>query len=100
MFLRKLHLWTGFSLVPLVIIQAVTGLLLRLKVSSALLHTVHTWFKYSYDFTGFARGVGVVLGVLTAVGVFLLSVTGAVIYTNTRIQQWRRRKKRWDAQRA
>jgi len=94
MFLRKLHLYIGFTLVPLVVIQAVTGLLLRLRISSALLHTVHTWFKYSYDFTGFVRGVGKALGVLTAVGLFLLAVTGAILYMNMRTQQWKRRARR------
>ena len=94
--LRKLHLVIGFTLVPLVIVQAVTGLLLRLRVGHVLLHTLHTWFKYKFDFTRPLQTVGTVLGVVTAVGLLYLAVSGAVLYVNMRVQQWKRaaRKRR------
>jgi uncharacterized membrane protein YciS (DUF1049 family) len=91
--LRKLHLAIGFSLVPLVIIQAVTGLLLRLRLAGGPLHTLHTWFKYQFAFTRAVQVAGTVLGVLTAVGLLYLAVSGSVLYLNMRISQARRRRK-------
>lgn len=91
-FLRKLHLYIGFAMVPLVIVQALTGLLLRVKVTNALIHSVHTWFKYRFDFAELGRVVGVVAGVLIGAGLLFLAVSGAVLYLNMRIQQWRRRR--------
>ncbi len=90
MFLRKLHLYFGFVLAPLILLQAVTGFLLKTKVSSELVHTLHTWFKYKYDFTSFAMTLGRVLGIAIAAGLVFLALTGGVLYVNMRVQQLRR----------
>lgn len=92
--LRKLHLYVGFALVPLVLLQAVTGLLLRVRVSSAFLHTVHTWFKYRVDLVHMAKTIGPIVGIVTAAGLTFLAVSGATVYISMRIQQWRRRARR------
>lgn len=93
-FLRKLHLYVGFTLVPLVFIQALTGLLLRLGISSSLLHMVHTWFKYKFDFTALVRVIGLVVGVVVAAGLVILAVSGAILYFNMRIQKAKRARRR------
>ena len=95
-FLRKLHHYVGFTLVPLILIQALTGLLLRLRISSSLLHAVHTWFKYRLDFAAFVRVIGLVVGVVVAVGLVILAVSGATLYLNVRVQSAKRA--RWRGQ--
>lgn len=94
--LRKFHLYLGFALVPLVLVQALTGLLLRLRAASELAHLVHTWFKYRYDFSVPVARIGVFLGLVTALGLVLLVVSGATLYVNMRIQQRRRARRRPD----
>jgi len=93
MLLRKLHLYVGFALVPLILVQALTGLLLKLNLSNQLVHTLHTWFKYRFDFTRLALTAGKVLGIAIAAGLVFLALSGGVLYVSMRIQQARRRRR-------
>uniref|UniRef100_A0A7C4GDV3 Uncharacterized protein n=1 Tax=candidate division WOR-3 bacterium TaxID=2052148 RepID=A0A7C4GDV3_UNCW3 len=78
--LRKLHLVIGFTIAPLLLLQAVTGFLLRRGDYAPV--RLHNWEVVS-------RYVAYVL----AVGLAFLSVSGGILYMSMRIQQWRRRKK-------
>ena len=91
--LRKLHLYVGFALVPLILVQAVTGLLLKLRLSNQLVHTLHTWFKYRFDFPAAAQTAGKALGIVIAAGLAFLAVSGGVLYSVMRVQQLRRRRR-------
>jgi hypothetical protein len=76
--LRKLHLIIGFTLVPFVLITAGTGLYILLTNNYQPLRW-HAWFKYG--------------GVALALGLLFLGVSGGILYTTMRIQQWKRRAK-------
>jgi uncharacterized iron-regulated membrane protein len=78
MLLRKLHLYVGFALAPLLLIQAVTGFMLRLGIYSPV--RLHNWQVI-------LRHVAYIL----AVGLAFLAASGAVLYLHMRIQQWKRR---------
>ncbi|MEO0085686.1 MAG: hypothetical protein ABIK37_03550 [candidate division WOR-3 bacterium] len=78
--LRKLHLVIGFTLAPLLAVQAVTGFILRRGNYAPV--RWHNWQAVSHY-------VAYVLGV----GLAFLVVSGSVLYVNMRIQQWRRLRK-------
>lgn len=75
-FLRKLHLYLGFTLVPFLVVTAVTGAHILLTGSYQTLKW-HSWFRWG--------------GLVLALGLLVLAVTGAILYLNMRINQWRRR---------
>ncbi len=75
-FLRKLHLYLGFTLVPFLVVTAVTGAHILLTGSYRTLKW-HSWFRWG--------------GLALALGLLLLAVTGSILYLNMRINQWRRR---------
>lgn len=79
MFLRKLHLVVGFTLVPFLLVTAVTGVIYLLAPRFYHVLKWHGWFKWG--------------GVALAVGIVFIAVSGAVLYLNMRIQQWKRRAK-------
>jgi multisubunit Na+/H+ antiporter MnhB subunit len=76
--LRKLHLMVGFTLVPFLLITAGTGLYILLSHNYQPLRW-HSWFKYG--------------GVVLALGLLFLAVSGGILYTTMRIQQWKRKAK-------
>jgi uncharacterized iron-regulated membrane protein len=75
--LRKLHLVIGFTLVPFLLVTAVTGFIYLL--APRLYHVLrwHGWFRWG--------------GLVLAAGLAFLAISGAILYLNMRIQQWRRR---------
>lgn len=79
-FLRRLHLIVGFVLAPFLLLQAVTGFVLRLGRYGPV--RLHNWQLVT-------RHVAYAL----AVGLAFLAVSGAVLYLNMRYQQFKRRKK-------
>lgn len=76
-FLRKLHLYIGLTLVPFLLVTAVTGIIYVLSPRMYQVLKWHGWFKWG--------------GLVLAVGVAFLAVSGAVVYLHMRIQQWKRR---------
>jgi len=74
--LRKLHLIIGFTLVPFLFITAGTGLYILLTNNYQPLRW-HAWFKYG--------------GMVLALGLLFLAVSGAILYTTMRIQQAKRK---------
>jgi len=78
--LRRLHLIVGFTLAPLLLLQAVTGFILRWGDYGPV--RLHNWQVIS-------RHVAYVL----AVGLAFLAVSGVVLYVNMRLQQWKRRRR-------
>lgn len=88
--LRKLHRIVGLVIVPLVLLQVVGGVLLRLQVQSPLLYNVHTWFKYG---PAALAVLGVVVALLLGLGLATQAVSGVIMYLNLSIQQARRRAK-------
>ncbi|MBM3314610.1 hypothetical protein FJY71_02030 [candidate division WOR-3 bacterium] len=79
-FLRRLHLYAGAVLAPFLLLQAITGFVLRLGKYGPV--RLHNWQVVS-------RHIAYVL----AVGLAFMAVSGVVLYLNTRIQQVRRKKK-------
>jgi len=77
--LRKLHLIIGFTLVPFLLVTAVTGVIYLLFPRYYYVLRWHGWFKWG--------------GLVLAAGLAFLAVSGAVLYMNMRIQQWRRKAK-------
>jgi uncharacterized iron-regulated membrane protein len=78
--LRKLHLIVGFVLSPLLLLQAVTGFVLRTgRYGPVRLHNWQVVLKH--------------VAYVLAVGLAFLAVSGAVLYLHTRIQQARRKQK-------
>lgn len=76
--LRKLHLVIGFTLVPFLLVTAVTGLYILLTANYSVLRW-HSWFKYG--------------GMALALGLLFLAVSGGILYLTMRIQQWKRKAK-------
>lgn len=78
--LRKLHLIVGFTLVPFLLVTAVTGFIYLLM--PRLYHVLrwHGWFKWG--------------GLALAAGLAFLAISGGVLYLNMRIQQWKRKAAR------
>jgi hypothetical protein len=87
--LRKLHRVMGLVIVPLVLLQVLGGLLLRIKIQSPFFYNVHTWFKYGPD-TGLAT-TGAVVAVLLGLALGTQAVSGAVMYLGLKVQQAKRR---------
>ena len=78
--LRKLHLLLGIVLALPLLIQAVTGFLLRVGFVTPAAYLVHTWaFIWKH------------IVFILAPGLALLVVSGSVIYISQRIQQRKRR---------
>ncbi len=76
--LRKLHLIVGFTLVPFLLVTTGTGLYILLTNNYQPLRW-HGWFKWG--------------GLILAVGIVFLAVSGGILYLSMRIQQWKRRAK-------
>ena len=79
--LRKLHLYIGFALSPFLLLQAVTGFILRTGNYRVL--RVHDW-QWLLKYIAYAL----------AVGLAFLAVSGAILYASMRIQQWRRKARK------
>ncbi len=77
--LRKLHLVIGFTLVPFLLVTAVTGFIYLLAPRFHHVLRWHGWFKYG--------------GMALALGLLFLAISGAILYTTMRIQQWKRKAK-------
>lgn len=77
--IRKLHRYTGITIAPLILLQAVTGFLLRMDSLQRNVRLLHTWSQVS-KFVAFAL----------AVGLAFMAVTGSIIF----IQMWLQRRKR------
>ena len=78
--LRKLHLIIGFTLVPFLLIQAVTGFAQVLGMFPSLVVRLHSWVIIVHYF-----------GLVVATGLAFLAVSGGVLYLSMRIQQWKRK---------
>lgn len=87
---RKLHLYVGIVLALFLLIQAVTGFLLRLRISGPVAHLVHTWLKYARS----GQGIGLVVGLVLAVGLAWLAISGAMLFVNTQLHKAKRAKRR------
>jgi cytochrome c biogenesis protein CcdA len=74
--LRKLHLIIGFTLVPFLFVTAGTGLYILFTNNYQPLRW-HAWFKYG--------------GMILALGLLFLAVSGGILYLTMRIQQWKRK---------
>lgn len=81
--LRKLHLVIGFTLVPFLLVTAVTGFIYLL--APRLYHVLrwHGWFKWG--------------GLVLATGLAFLAFSGAILYLNMRVQQWKRKAQKKQA---
>jgi hypothetical protein len=75
--LRKLHLIIGFTLVPFLLVTAVTGFIHLLMPRYYQVLRWHGWFKWG--------------GLILAVGIVFLSVSGGILYLSMRTQQWKRK---------
>ena len=75
--LRKLHLVVGFTLVPFLLVTAVTGVIYLLLPRYYQVLRWHGWFKWG--------------GLVLAAGLAFLAVSGAILYLSMRIQQWKRK---------
>ena len=79
MMLRKLHLVVGFTLVPFLFVTAVTGIVYLLVPRMYQVLKWHGWFRWG--------------GVMLALGLVFLALSGAALYMNMRVQQWKRKAK-------
>ena len=77
--LRKLHRYTGITIAPLVLMQVVTGFLLRMDSLHRNARLLHNWSQVS-KYVAFAL----------AIGLAFMAVTGSIIF----IQMWLQRRKR------
>ncbi len=77
--IRKLHRYTGITIAPLVLLQAVTGFLLRIDSLQRNVRLLHNWSQVS-KYVAFALAIGLVF----------MAVTGSIIFT----QMWLQRRKR------
>jgi len=77
--LRKLHRYTGITIAPLVLMQVVTGFLLRMDSLQRNARLLHNWSQVS-KYVAFAL----------AIGLAFMAVTGSIIF----IQMWLQRRKR------
>ncbi len=78
--LRKLHLLLGIILALPLLVQAVTGFLLRARLVTPSAYLVHTWaFIWKHTV------------LILAPGLAFLAVSGGVLYISQRIQQRKRR---------
>ena len=89
MLLRKLHLYVGIVLALFLLVQAVTGFLLRLRLSGPVSHLVHTWLKYAQS----GQGIGLFVGLVLAVGLAWLAISGVMLFVNTQLQKAKRAKR-------
>lgn len=80
--LRKLHLIIGFTLVPFLFIQAVTGFAQVLGMFPPLVVRLHSWHIIVRYF-----------GQVVATGLAFLAVSGGILYLSMRIQQAKRKAK-------
>lgn len=77
--IRKLHRYTGITIAPFVLLQAVTGFLLRMDSLQRNARLLHNWSQIS-------KYVAFVL----AIGLAFMAVTGSIIF----IQMWLQKRKR------
>ena len=77
--LRTLHRYTGITIAPFVLLQAVTGFLLRMDSIQRNVRLLHNWSQVS-------KYVAFVL----ATGLAFMVVTGSIIF----IQMWLQKRKR------
>lgn len=77
--LRKLHRYTGITIAPFVLLQAVTGFLLRMDSIQRNARLLHNWSQVS-KYVAFA----------IATGLAFMVVTGSIIF----IQMWLQKRKR------
>jgi len=89
-FFRKLHLYVGIVLALFLLLQAVTGFLLRLRLSGPVSHLLHSWLKYAQS----GQGIGLIVGVAVAVGLAWLAISGVALFVNTQVQKAKRAKRR------
>jgi uncharacterized iron-regulated membrane protein len=89
-FLRKLHLYVGVVLALFLLVQAVTGFLLRLRVSGPATHLVHTWLKYARS----GQGIGLLVGLVISVGLAWLAISGVILFVSTQTQKAKRARRR------
>jgi hypothetical protein len=75
--LRKLHLVIGFTLAPFVLIAAATGPIMMLTRNYHLVKW-HSWFKWG--------------GMVLAIGLVFLAISGGILYSVMRLQQWKRKR--------
>ena len=78
--LRKLHLIIGFTLVPFLLIQAVTGFAQVLGMFPMLVVRLHSWSIIVRYF-----------GLVVATGLAFLAVSGGILYLKMRLQQAKRK---------
>jgi hypothetical protein len=75
--LRKLHLVIGFTLVPFILVTAASGFII-LTTGNYQLIRLHSWFKWG----GMALGLGLLF----------LAISGGILYSTMRMQQWKRKR--------
>jgi hypothetical protein len=88
--IRKLHRLVGVVVVPLVLVQAVTGLFLRLRLGGPSFHALHSWFKYIQG----GQGIGLVISAVVAVGLVWMVVTGTALFVSLQVQKAKRARRR------
>ena len=90
MFFRKLHLYVGIVLALFLLVQAVTGFLLRLRLSGPVSHLLHSGLKYAQS----GQGIGLIIGLTVAVGLAWLAISGVALFVSTQVQKAKRKKRR------
>lgn len=82
-FLRKLHLVIGATLAPFLLVTGVTAFLILTGNFHPTTFGLHSW-RLIWRFVGMAAGLGLAF----------LALTGAILYTQMRVNQFRRWRKR------
>lgn len=77
--LRKLHRYTGITIAPFVLLQVVTGFLLRMDSLQRNARLLHNWSQVS-KFVAFAL----------AIGLAFMVVTGSIIFIQMQLQKRKR----------
>ena len=80
--IRKLHRYTGITIAPLVLLQAVTGFLLRMDSLQRNVRLLHNWSQVS-KYVAFAL----------ATGLAFMAVTGSIIFIQMRLQRRKRARR-------
>ena len=68
--LRKLHRYTGITIAPLILLQAVTGFLLRMDSLQRNVRLLHNWSQVS-KYVAFALATGLAFMVITGSTIFI-----------------------------
>lgn len=77
--LRKLHRYTGITIAPLVLMQVVTGFLLRMDSLQRNARLLHNWSQVS-KYAAFA----------VAIGLAFMVITGSIIFIQMSLQRRKR----------